>query len=113
MNIQSITNLVNGELVTNTTQPQDITSGLTSDLMSDILTLETDNAILITGLNNKQTIRTAEMSDIQCVLIARNKKVSEDMITLANQNNIAVIESPFTVFKVSGLLFTNGIIPIY
>ena len=113
MNIKSITNLVNGKMVTDTNHSQDIISGLTSDLMSDILTHETDSAILITGLNNLQTIRTAEMSDIQCVLIARNKKVSEEMITLANQNNIVVIESPFTVFRVSGLLFTNGINPIY
>ena len=113
MNIKSIIELVNGRLTTDTNNLQDFTSGLTSDLMSDILTHETDNAILITGLNNLQTIRTAEMSDIQCVLIARNKKVSQDMITLANQNKITIIESPFTVFKVSGLLFTNGINPIY
>lgn len=113
MNIKSIIDLVNGKLTTDTNNLQDFTSGLTSDLMSDILTHETDNAILITGLNNLQTIRTAEMSDIQCVLIARNKKVSQEMIALANQNNITIIESPFTVFKVSGLLFTNGINPIY
>ena len=113
MNIQSIADLVNGEIATNTNNSQEIISGLTSDLMSDILTLETDNAILITGLNNMQTIRTAEMSDIQCVLIARDNKVSPEMIKLANQNNITVIESPFTVFRVSGLLFSNGINPIY
>lgn len=113
MDIQSIIKLVNGKIVTNTDHTQDITTGLTSDFMSDVLTHETSNAILITGLNNLQTIRTAEMSDIQCVIIARNKRVPQDIINLANQNEITIIESPFSVFKVSGLLYTNGIIPIY
>ena len=34
-----------------------------SDLMSDVLTVKTNEFILITGLANLQAIRTAEMSD--------------------------------------------------
>lgn len=113
MDIQSIIKLINGNIVTSTNYAQDITTGLTSDFMSDVLTHEANNAILITGLNNLQTIRTAELSDIQCVVIGRNKKVPPEIISLANQNEITIIESPFSVFKVSGLLFTNGIKPIY
>ena len=113
MKIDSIINLTNGKVVTKPNPSLNITTGLTSDLMSDILTHESNNAILITGLNNLQTIRTAEMSDIECILVARNKKVPSEMISLANQNDITIIESPFTVFRVSGILFSNGINAIY
>jgi len=84
-----------------------------SDLMSDVLTVEKDNLILITGLANLQTIRTAEMSDISCIIFARDKKIGNDIIDLAKENNIMLIESPHSVFHIAGELYKAGIKPIY
>ncbi len=47
-----------------------------SDLMSDVLTLEDHDLLLITGLANPQTIRTAEMADIKMIIIARGKEIT-------------------------------------
>lgn len=113
MNLETIVQLVNGVIVTDNHFKGEIEYGLTSDLMSDILTLDMENAVLITGLCNVQTIRTAEMSDISCVLVARNKKVNSEMIDLANQNEIVIVESSYGVFKISGILFANNIKPAY
>lgn len=84
-----------------------------SDLMSDVLTLEDHETLLVTGLANLQTIRTAEMADISLVIIARGKKVTEEMINLAIENNITLLSSPFSMFKVCGLLYKHGLKPIY
>ncbi len=84
-----------------------------SDLMSDVLTLKNDHVLLITGLANMQTIRTAEMSDIACVIFARNKKVSPEMLELAKENELIVLECQYSVFKTCGLLFQAGIQPIF
>lgn len=84
-----------------------------SDLMSDVLTLKNDNVLLITGLANMQTIRTAEMSDIQCVVFARNKKVTPEMTALAEDNDLVVLECRYSVFKTCGLLFQAGVEPIF
>ncbi len=84
-----------------------------SDLMSDVLTLKNDHVLLITGLTNMQTIRTAEMSDIACIIFARNKKVSDDMLSLARENNLIVLECRYSVFKTCGLLFQAGVQPIF
>jgi predicted transcriptional regulator len=84
-----------------------------SDLMSDVLTVEKDNLILITGLANLQTIRTAEMSDISCIIFARDKKIGNEIVSLAKENNILLIESPHSVFHISGELYKAGIKPIY
>jgi hypothetical protein len=84
-----------------------------SDLMSDVLTVEKDNLILITGLANLQTIRTAEMSDIYCIIFARDKKIGDNIIALGKENNIMLIESPHSVFHISGELYKAGIKPIY
>ena len=49
-------------------------------LMSDVLTVEADDAVLITGLANIQAIRTAEMADISCILFVRDKEITPNMI---------------------------------
>lgn len=84
-----------------------------SDLMSDVLTLEKENMLLITGLANLQVIRTAEMSEIFCIIFARNKKIGGEIISLAKENNILLIESPHSVFHISGELYKAGIKSIY
>lgn len=84
-----------------------------SDLMSDVLTLKDDNVLLITGLANLQTLRTAEMSDIHCIVFARNKKVTPEMQELAEENDIIVMECRYSVFRTSGILYQAGISPIF
>jgi len=84
-----------------------------SDLMSDVLTLKNDNVLLITGLANVQTIRTAEMSDISCIIFARNKKASPEMIGLARENDMVLLECRYSVFKTCGLLYQAGVQPIF
>ena len=54
-----------------------------SDLMSDVLTIKTDDFLLITGLANVQSVRTAEMSDVEYILFVRGKNVTEEMSALA------------------------------
>jgi hypothetical protein len=90
-----------------------VDAAFASDLMSDVLTLKDDHVLLITGLTNTQTIRTAEMSDIHCVVFARNKKVSEEMLELARENDMIVLECRYSVFKTCGLLFTAGLSPVF
>jgi hypothetical protein len=92
---------------------EDISTAFSSDLMSDVLTLDTENLLLITGLANVQIIRTAEVAEIHHLVIVRNKKVNDDIVELANSLNMIIIESPFSMFKASGILYSNGLKPIY
>jgi predicted transcriptional regulator len=92
---------------------QDIHFGFASDLMSDVLTLDTDNMLLITGMNNLQTIRTSEMSDISYILFVRDKKVSQEMKDLACENNITLIECRYSMFKTCSVLCEMGLEPVY
>lgn len=92
---------------------QEVEMGYSSDLMSDVLTLDTNNLILLTGLVNLQSIRTAEMADIRAIVFVRNKKASQEMINLALENGMCILESPYSLFKSSGLLFQAGLKPVY
>lgn len=92
---------------------EEVEMGYSSDLMSDVLTLDTDNLILITGMVNIQAIRTAEMADIRAIVFVRNKKANPQMLELANMNGMCILESPYSLFKSSGMLFQAGLKPIY
>lgn len=114
MKVQNIINLLNGRVLSGKGMlNHEVEFAFASDLMSDVLTVSTNGLLLLTGLANIQAIRTAEMSDISCVVIVRNKKVSDEMIELANENGIVLIECPYSMFRASGLLFCNGLKPIF
>jgi predicted transcriptional regulator len=84
-----------------------------SDLMSDVLTVNSENLLLITGLCNIQTIRASEMSDISNIVFVRSKKASDEMIEIAEENDITLLECGYSMFKASGLLFEAGLKPLY
>ena len=83
------------------------------DLMSDVLTLDDHHIVLITGLANVQLIRTVEMADIPVVLLSRNKSATEEMIQLAEENEIVLLGTAFSMFRASGVLYENGLKPLY
>jgi predicted transcriptional regulator len=114
MKIKEIVDIVNGKVVCGKDRLNaEIERGFASDLMSNVLTLDTDHILLITGLANLQAIRTAEMSDITCIIFARNKKVSREMIDLAAENQMVLIECACSVFKTAGELYKAGIKPVF
>jgi hypothetical protein len=92
---------------------KDIQYGFASDLMSDVLTLESDKVVLLTGLANIQAIRTAEMSDINLIVFVRNKQVSDDILQLALEAGITLIEYKGSMFKAVSILSLAGIKPVY
>lgn len=97
----------------NLTDDKNIERAFSSDLMSDVLTLDEENILLISGLANVQLIRTAEMADISVVLLARDKKATPEMVELANENGLLILETPFSIYKASGVLYANGLKEVY
>lgn len=114
MKIKEIAALTNARMVTgNDAKTGEILRAYSSDLMSDVLTLDTDQLLLISGLANVQLIRTAEMAEIAVILLVRGKKTSPEMIDMAAKAGLVMLESPFSLFRASGVLFTNGLSPVY
>jgi len=78
------------------------------DLMSDVLAFVKEQCALITGLVNPQSIRTAMMMDMKCVIFVRGKRPDEKVVALANEHEIAILSSTYTMFDACGRLFENG-----
>ncbi|MDD3822158.1 MAG: DRTGG domain-containing protein [Sphaerochaetaceae bacterium] len=114
MKLSDVVQIVNGTVLCGQENlEREVRLGFASDLMSDVLTLLADDILLITGLSNNQAIRTAEMSDILQILFVRNKRPTKTMLDLAHEHGITVITTPYSMFRSSGLLFKNGLDPVY
>jgi predicted transcriptional regulator len=109
MKIKDIIDIVRANVLTDCYEENfEYKYGFASDLMSDVLAYAKGDTLLITGLNNPQVIRTAEMLDICCVLFVRGKKPCKEIIELAKENSLTILVTDHTMFKTCGLLVMNG-----
>ncbi|MDL2221028.1 hypothetical protein LJC35_00575 [Parabacteroides sp. OttesenSCG-928-N08] len=114
MKIQQILELTHAVVVCGGDRlDKEISHAFASDLMSDVLTLDMSDVILITGLCNSQTIRTAEMADIPCVLFVRGKKATPEIIALAEESDIVLLETNYSMYRAGGELHAQGLQAIY
>ena len=114
MKLQDILGILNGQVICGEKRlNEEVDTGFASDLLSDVLTLQTNNLILLTGLANVQTIRTAEMADIHYIILVRKKKATAEMIEMAIENNQVIIECTYSMFRAAGMLFNAGLKAIY
>ena len=114
MKIEAVVELLNANVITGSDKlDKEVFFGFASDLLSDVLTIDIENLLLLTGMANLQSIRTAEVAEIICVVYVRDKKMTPDMIKLASEINIVTIESPFSMFHAVSALHDNGLKPVY
>lgn len=70
-----------------------------TDLLSDVLAMEKNNYVLLTGLTNVQIIRTAEITNACCVVITRGKQPQPAAVSLAKSSGIPLLLSRLTTFE--------------
>lgn len=88
-----------------------------ADLMSDALMIMStvkdtgmlEKGVLVTGLATNQSIRTAEMLDVEIVLLVRGKVPADQVIELANESNILLLGTKTTMFNASGVMYGHGV----
>lgn len=113
MTIAEIAVSAEATIVVGDREQHEVAYGFASDLMSDVLTVMQDNVLLITGLANLQTIRTAIMADISAILIVRNKRATQDMRHAAHEGGIVLLETEFSMFRASGILYDAGLLAVF
>lgn len=110
MNVREIIDLTQGSLLNQDVDlTREIKGGCGADLMSDVLASIQPDAILLTGLCNPQVIRTAIMADVTAIIIVRGKTPPSETITLAKQEHIPLISSPYGMFELCGRLYQAGL----
>lgn len=84
-----------------------------SDLMSDVLAFSQPfskrNTLLVTGLTNKQVIRTCDIAGVGAIVFVRGKNPSTETIELAQQCKIPLLTTGLKMFEACGILYNHGI----
>lgn len=88
---------------------KEVHSACGSDMMSDVLAYVKDQAVLITGLNNPQVVRTASMMDMACIVFVRGKVPNDEVLALAKELDIIVLATSLPMFPACGILYANGL----
>ena len=110
MKISEIRDLLDAKVLTDeSTLTHEVSSACCSDMMSDVLAYVKDQGVLITGLVNPQVIRTANMMDMVCIVFARSKQPTEEMLALAKECGIVVMCTAKRAFEASGILYMAGL----
>ena len=101
MNLIQIADALDAELLygPNDWKQISIRSVFASDLMSDVLMSDRDDMLLITSLSTEQSVRSAGIVGSEAVIIANNKTVTEGMIELAKEQDIALFSTPFPKYE--------------
>jgi predicted transcriptional regulator len=109
MQLQKVIEILEAEVICADNLELEILTACGSDMMSDALAYVKDQAMLLTGLLNPQTIRTAEMLDMHCVVFVRGKLPGEDIIELAKERGIALLSTKYRMFTACGRLYAGGL----
>jgi predicted transcriptional regulator len=88
---------------------KEVSSAFGSDMMSDVLAYAKENSVLLTGLVNPQTIRTALMLDMYGVVFVRAKKLTDEVVDLAKESGLVVLSTDFRMFETCGKLYAHGL----
>jgi len=111
MKILECAELLNARVIVMTENSDiEISVACGSDLMSDVMAFSgATNQMMLTGLVNPQTIRTAEMLDVKIIVFVRGKVPDENMCDLARDKGISLLSTPLTLFTSCGILYKSGI----
>ncbi len=77
---------------------------ISSGLMSDVLTTDEEEVLLLTNLTTTQVIRTADMIGANAVMISNRKAIPQDTINMATELGITVVQSYQPIFETCCLL---------
>jgi predicted transcriptional regulator len=110
MTLKEIKELLQAEVIVGENKLDiEITFAGGSDLMSDVLAFGKPGILLLTGLSNSQSVRTANIIDAKAIIYVRGKKPDAEGIELAREKGIPLLSTKLMMYATCGLLFNHGI----
>jgi hypothetical protein len=79
----------------------EISSGYTSDLLSDVMAHAQEDCAFITIQSHKNTVAVASLIGARVIIICNNRPVLDDMIEAAAAENVAIIRTTDSQFVAS------------
>ena len=88
---------------------EEVSVGCGADLMSDVLAFIKPNALLLTGLGNVQSVRTADIAGVRAIVYVRGKLPDKEAIELAKETGVVLLSTNLLMYEACGKLYAHGL----
>jgi len=110
MKLKEIKELLQAELICGENCLEtEIETVCASDLMSDVLALGKPGMLLITGLSNVHSVRTADIVEAKAIIYVRGKRPDQEGIALAEKKGIPLLTTNHLMYQACGILYSSGL----
>jgi hypothetical protein len=83
----------------------EVTGGYTSDLLSDVMANSRGKNLWITLQTHENIVAVAKLKDLAGIIIINNRKPDEETLKRAKDEQVTILASGETAFKVTGKLY--------
>lgn len=105
MKLSQVRDLLRCEVLTGEDRlSREVDTVVASDGMSEILAFARPDALMITGLTNIQSVRTADIANVRAIVYIRGKRPGDAAINLARKTDIPILATDLGMFDVCGML---------
>ena len=110
MQLNEIKNLLRADVIYGADRLNiEIETAGASDLMSDVLAFGKPGILLLTGLTNAQSVRTADIIEAKAIVYVRGKRPTDEGINLAKKRGIPILSTRYMMYKACGILYNHGL----
>jgi len=110
MNLAAIRDLLQCEVLAGADELDvEVDAAVASDAMSLVLAAPHPKALMITGLTNIQSVRTAQVAYISAIVYVRGSRPNGTTIELAREKHIVLLATSLGMFDCCGILRACGI----
>lgn len=82
----------------------ELTTGYTSDLLSDVMAHAAEGSVLITIQAHKNTIAVATLTGVAAIVFCNSRSVADDVQETANREGIAIFRTSSNQFEASAII---------
>jgi ribosomal protein S2 len=106
MKLKEITEKLNLKIITALDKADaEVSSGYTSDLLSDVIANSKEGNLWITLQTHQNIIAVAKLKDLAGIIIVNDRKPDEDTLKKAEEEKIPLITAGDSAFTISGKLY--------
>lgn len=110
MNLREIRDILDAEVITEDANlEKEIKCVLAAELLSEVLALAQEGALLITGFTHPPVVYAADAANLCAILFIRGKWPNEATLELAVHKKIPLLTTPYMMFETCGLLYEYGL----
>ncbi len=109
MKLDEVAAVLSCEVLSPVKDAVDVKVVVASDGMSEILAFHRPHALMLTGLTNIQSVRTAVVADVHAIVYVRGKRPSDVVLALAHEKRIPVLVTSLGMFESCGILYAAGL----